>query len=155
MTFCHILTVNIFLNLQIWGYRTNVSHVALLLIRLWISLLLKIIYWSVFLLLNNGFNNSYENIFLFFVVSACRALHTLLHAVHMHYSESNDWIDVVLLVQEMAFLYNPCAPFEKCKMMNFKTNEYQSSLSWLKLKYLSSKIFNDSFHNWKSYKVLQ
>lgn len=154
MTFCHILTVNIFLNLQIWGYRTNVSHVALLLIRLWISLLLKIIYWSLFLLLNNGFNNSYENIFLFFVVIVQSTAY-FLHAVHMHYSESNDWIDVVLLVQEMAFLYNPCAPFEKCKMMNFKTNECQSSLSWLKLKYLSSKIFNDSFHNWKSYKVLQ
>lgn len=49
--------------------------------------------------------------FFLFVANKYRALHSLFHAVKMHYSGSNDQIDVVLLVQEVAFMYNPCAAF--------------------------------------------
>lgn len=49
--------------------------------------------------------------FYFLLPNESRALQTLFHAVNMHYSKSSDWIDVVLLVQEMAFMYNPCAAF--------------------------------------------
>ena len=46
--------------------------------------------------------------FSIFVANECRALHTLFHAVNMYYSETIDQIDKVLLVQEVAFMYNPC-----------------------------------------------
>ena len=36
------------------------------------------------------------------------------HAVNMYYSESTDQIDKVLLVQGVAFMYNPCVTFLKC-----------------------------------------
>lgn len=98
-----------------------------------------------------------KTFFYFFVAKESRVLHTLFRAVNMHYSESNDWIDVVLLVQEMAFIYNLCAAFKKCKMVNFKTDENQSGLSRLRLTLLLSKIFNDSFsyQQENSYKIFQ
>lgn len=51
--------------------------------------------------------------FMFSVANKCRAQHTLLRAVSMHYSESNDQIDVTPFVQEVAFMYNPCVAFLK------------------------------------------
>lgn len=70
---CPISTVNIFLNLKIWRCGTNVCMLPLPQ-HLRIQLHLKIIYQSFFLLLNNGFNKSQEDIFLFFVANMCRAL---------------------------------------------------------------------------------
>ena len=49
--------------------------------------------------------------FSIFGASECSALDTLFHAVNMNYSESIDQIDKVLLVQEAAFMYNPCVTF--------------------------------------------
>ena len=49
--------------------------------------------------------------FFYFFVAKCRPWHTLFRAVNMYYSESSDRIDVVLLVQEVAFMYNPCVTF--------------------------------------------
>lgn len=69
---------------------------------------------SVVLLLSDSFNNSLKtSFFMFSVANKCRAQHTLLRAVSMHYSESNDQIDVTPFVQEVAFMYNPCVAFLK------------------------------------------
>lgn len=52
-------------------------------------------------------------IYILSVANKCSAQHTVLHAVNMHYSESNDEIDVAPLTQEVAFMYNPCVAFLK------------------------------------------
>ena len=54
-----------------------------------------------------------RTIFTVSVAKKHRALHASLHAVNMHYLESDDQIDVTPFLQEMSFLSNPWVAFLK------------------------------------------